>query len=80
VFEIAVSFLYLATHPMTDSQNVLIGQITSLLLVDLENLRQAAIKRDIGKVEQIILHKEKLLNQIKMLVENKKDEGDKKES
>lgn len=65
---------------MTDSQNVLIGQITSLLLVDLENLRQAAIKRDIGKVEQIILHKEKLLNQIKMLVENKKDEGDKKES
>jgi hypothetical protein len=65
---------------MSDSQNVLIGQLTSLLLVELENLRQAAIKRDIQRVEQIILHKEKLLNQIKMLVEDKKDQEGKKQS
>jgi len=54
-----------------ESRNIIITRLTSKLSVELEKLRQAAIKKDSEQMEQIILNKEELFKQLRTLI--KKD-------
>jgi hypothetical protein len=51
-----------------ESSNIIIARLTSQLSIELEKLRQAAIKRDGEQMEQIILNKEELFKQLRTLI------------
>lgn len=51
-----------------ESSNVIIDKIASQLMAEAENLRRAAIKKDVEEVEKIIRHKEQLFDQLIALV------------
>jgi hypothetical protein len=53
----------------TESININIDKITSRLSIELENLRQAALKRDRKKVEEAILRQEELFTRLRVLIQ-----------
>jgi len=58
-----------------ESRNIIITRPNSQLSVELEKLRQAAIKKDSEQMEQIILNKEELFKELRILI--KKDNASK---
>jgi hypothetical protein len=51
-----------------ESRNIIIGRLTSQLSIELEKLRQAAIKTDSAQMEQIILRKEQLFKELREIL------------
>ena len=58
----------LHTENDSGSSNILIARLTSQLSIELEKLRQNAIKRDSEQMEEIILNKEELFKQLRTLI------------
>jgi hypothetical protein len=51
-----------------ESRNIIIARLTSQLSIELEKLRQAAIKTDSAQMEQIILRKEQLFKELREIL------------
>jgi hypothetical protein len=58
-----------------ESSNILIACLTSQLSIELEKLRQTAIKRDSEQMEEIILNKEELFKQLRTLIKGQRKQA-----
>jgi hypothetical protein len=58
-----------------ESSNILIARLTSQLSIELEKLRQTAIKRDSEQMEEIILNKEELFKQLRTLIKGQRKQA-----